>query len=123
MNDVFRQNHVPISTIAYSPAFEAEADQALAAHARGQLWTISNPSAGAWRVLMERHIQSMTLALANYAQGNSKVLTVPQTLQKVITGLQVMLFLQWSMALPFPVENWASYVWPDKSGPGNLVRH
>src|SRR4051812_10391099 len=68
MNDVFHKYHDQISAIAYSPEFEAEADQALAAHAHGQFWTISSPSAGAWRVLMERHIQSMTLALANYVQ-------------------------------------------------------
>lgn len=123
MNDVFRKNHNQISAIVYSPAFEAEADQALAAHASGQFWTISNPSAGAWRVLMERHIQSMTLALANYVQGNSKVLTVPQTLPKSHYGIAAMLFFQWSMVLPFPVENRASYVWPEKSEPKNLVRH
>lgn len=123
MNDVFRAHHAQIGSIAYSKGFEAEADQALALYVQGGSWTASNPSAGVWRVLMERHIQSLSVALANHVQGNTKVMLVPQALPVAKRKFAAMLYLQWAMELPFPVENRATYQWPGAPVPGNLQRH
>lgn len=123
MNAVFAAHRAQIGSIAYVASFESEADEALASLARGRAWTLNTPSPGAWRVLMERHIQSLMLAMANAVAGNSQVIPVPSKLPSTSYKLAAMLFLQWSMKLPFPVEDRASYEWPSGQTPGSLRQH
>ena len=123
MNDVFRQHHLQIASLVYAPVFEGEADQALALLADGGNWTASNPSAGAWRVLYERHTQSILLAAFKHAEGNARMVPLPHALPASHHTVAVMLFLQWSMVLPFPVENKQVFPWPQGSDPSSLMRH
>lgn len=123
INQLFRQHHALIGSIRYSAQFEKEADAALKLFVEGGTWTSDAPSAGAWRVLMERHIQSMTVALANHVQGNKRVMSIPQGLPIPRRTPAAMLWLQWAMVLPFPVEDRASYEWPEASAADKLSRH
>lgn len=123
MNDVFRAHHDQISSIAYSAEFETEADQALQLFVEGNTWTSNSPSPGAWRVLMERHLQSLTMAVANDLHGNKQFMPIPQGLPVSARQAAAMLWLQWAMALPFPVKSRASFHWPDTLPPGSLTRH
>ena len=123
MFEVFRPHLGQINATAYSSAYEPEADEALAALASGELWTAGQPSADAWRVLYERHTQSLVVAAANQAAGNSRLVPVPQALQKAHHTIAAVLFLQWRMALPrAPVEP-PSFAVPQGSLPGNLRQH
>lgn len=123
MNEVFRTHHAQIASLAYSPAFEAEADVALALLAEGGAWSAARPSAGAWRVLYERHIQTIMLATANHAAGNAKLVPVPTALKPVHHKIAAMLFLQWAMELPFPLQNRSAFPWPAGSEPDSLLQH
>lgn len=119
MNDVFRQHHAQIGSLAYSPSREAEADQALVLLANGGVWTATAPSPGAWRVLLERHTQCLTMALTN----DKLRVPVPKALKRNHYKAVAMLFWQWGMALPFPIENRSSLRWPAGPVPGNLLQH
>ena len=123
MNEVFRKHHAQIASLVYSPVFEAEADQALAHLADGGNWTVNSPSAGAWRVLYERHSQSLMLAAIKHAEGNAQMVPIPRALPSSHHKLAVMLFLQWAMVLPFPIENKSAFAWPEGAQPGSLLRH
>lgn len=123
MFEVFRPHLAQINATAYSSAYEPEADAALAALASGELWTAEQPSTGAWRVLYERHTQSLQVVGASQAAGNTRLVPVPQALQQVHRTIAAVLFLQWGMALlRAPIEP-ASFAVPQGSLPGNLRRH
>lgn len=123
MNSVFREHHAQISSLAYQPNLEADADAAIAALVFGQQWTADNPSPGVWRVLLERHLQSVTVALANERAGNARVVIVPSSLPKALRLQAAMLFLQYQMALPFPAQDRADHAWPQGPLPSSLRRH
>lgn len=119
MNDLFRPHHAQIGTLSYSAAYEAEADQALWLLANGGTWTVAAPSAGAWRVLLERHSQCLTMAL-----GNPKLrMTVPKALAAKHHLAVALLFFQWGMVLPFAIKDRPSPQWPAGPMPVNLLRH
>lgn len=121
MNNVFRAHHAQIAGLAYAAELESEADAALRVLVDGGSWTAASPSAGVWRVLMERHIQSLTVALANHAQGNKRVVSIPQDLPQPAHRVAAMLWLQWAMVLPFPIESRQSYQWPGAPAPDSLT--
>lgn len=119
-NAQFKTHHAAISSIAYSPAHEAEADRALEALAFGAQWTASNPSPATWRVLMERHIQALQVALANELANNPKVVPIPRSLAPAQQAMAAVLFLQWAMVLPWPAADRSGAEWPPSSLGGSL---
>lgn len=123
MHDVFRKHLAQIGSLPYQAAYEAEADQALFVLSNGGEWTASAPSALAWRVLYERHIQSILMALANHLGGNAQLVPVPQSLPAKHHKIVAMLFLQWAMPLPYPIQERSAFPWPEGSEPGSLLRH
>lgn len=123
MNSMFRQHHAQISSLAYQPSLEDAADDAISALVFGKPWTVDDPSPGVWRVLLERHLQSVALALANERAGNARVVMVPSCLPKSLRLQAAMLFLQYQMALPFPVQDRADHVWPQGPLPSSLRQH
>lgn len=123
MIDVFRAHMAAIGSLTYDAAYEDEADLALAQLAAGGIWTDSDPSPGAWRVLLERHTQSIAVAATNEAAGNIKLVPCPQVLPPAQHGILVMLFLQWAMVLPLPPSQQPSLAWPPEMQPKSLRKH
>jgi hypothetical protein len=123
MFDVFKAHQTQLQNVPYSSAYEAEADQALALLAEGGTWSASQPSAGAWRVLHERHTQSITVAAANAASGNTRIVPVPEALASEHYRIAAMLFLQWAMVLVLPPAVVPNFGLPAGSAPSNLLQH
>lgn len=123
LNDLFRANLAQLRTLAYDPAFEAETDvviEAVVMRYPGATW--SALSAGAWRVLLERHQQALVVALANEAAGNP-VMQIPEGFpESARTGVAV-LFLLHGMTLPFPAADRSGFEVPEGALPETLSRH
>ncbi|MDI1279273.1 hypothetical protein [Methylobacter sp.] len=104
LNDVFRPLMPEISTLPYAPDLEAEADQAIENFIRGDGETAwENLPLGVWRVLAERHTQSLVVASANEAAGNP-LMTIPEDLPEYAWLCAAMLYLMYQMKLPYPVK-------------------
>jgi hypothetical protein len=123
MIEVFRPHFAQIRSLPYLQSNEQEADQALWVLANGGHWSATEPSPGAWRVLFERHTQSITVAAANHAAGNSKLLPLPIELASKHHTIAAMLFLQWAMVLPLPPTNAPTFPWPEGAQPESLLQH
>jgi hypothetical protein len=120
LNDVFRPHMVRIKTVRYEARYEREADKAIesfAGHPVADAWLPL--SAGAWRVLLERHMQTIMLATLNQAASNS-VAIMPQRLPDSGKLPWIMLSLLHSMTLPFPIEDRSSCVIPFGVAPGPM---
>lgn len=113
LNDMFRARLHEIRTLPYDAAFEAEADAAIGRMAddAAEAWTGLSP--GAWRVLLERHLQMLAVAAANMAAGNP-LMTLPPGPPLSEGDLRVGLALTWllRMKLPFPEADRARYEFP-----------
>lgn len=112
-NDMFRSRLHDIRTVPYSAQYESEADAAITRLAESPDTAWVGVSDGAWRVLLERHIQMNIVALANEAAGNP-LMTLPPGPDLSEDDLRVGLALLWllKMKLPFPVEERSSFVLP-----------
>ena len=121
LNDVFREHIHRIRSIKYRPEFEPEADKAIdlfAADPRAESWASVSP--GAWRVLLERHMQMMQVAQANEVAGNDIITVLPSGLPKICELSGIMLVLLREMSLPFPVIDRARLELPDGPPPVSL---
>lgn len=123
MIEVFRPHFSQIGSLPYLQANEEGADQALWVLANGGRWSATAPSPGVWRVLFERHTQSITVAAANHAAGNAKLVPLPTGLAPNHHTLAAVLFLQWAMVLPLPPKNEPAFPWPEGAQPESLLRH
>ena len=123
LNDVFRPSLVQIRSLPYDASFEPEADAAIETAAMAP-WPPSweRLSAGVWRVLLERHMQGLTVALANEAAGNP-FMPVPSELPASALTVAAMIFLLHEMKLPWPPENRSEYELPSGSARASLRRH
>ena len=123
MNDVFRPYLERIRSIEYSPHFEAEADTAIERFAedpRAETWNDVSP--GAWRVLLERHIQMLRVARLNEMAGN--IVTVfPAGLPKEAELPGAMLLLLHGMKLPFPLSGISRLQLPEMPPPRSMRLH
>lgn len=123
LNDLFRTNLAQLRTLAYDPAFEAETDvviEAVVMRYPGATW--SALSAGAWRVLLERHQQALVVALANEAAGNP-VMSIPEGFPESARTGAAVLFLLHGMTLPFPAADRSGFEVPEGALPATLSRH
>lgn len=123
MIEVFRPHFSQIGSLPYLKSDEEEADQALWVLANGGKWSATEPNPGAWRVLFERHTQSIAVAALNFAAGNCEVVPLPAELAPAHHTIAAMLFLQWSMVLPLPPKNEPTFPWPEGAQPESLLRH
>jgi len=120
LNDIFRPHMDRTKSVRYEARYEPEADEAVetfAGHASVDVWL--SVSAGAWRVLLERHVQVLMLAKANLAAAHP-VTIIPHGLPEKSKLPWIMLTLLHSMALPFPVEDRSSFVIPTGAVPGPM---
>ncbi|MBI3771450.1 MAG: hypothetical protein HY272_01905 [Gammaproteobacteria bacterium] len=105
LNDMFRARLMDIRKLEYDEAFEEEADSAIAAYVKAPgagAW--SGISAGAWRVLLERHQQRLELAMHNEIEG-VRPLTAPAGLNEADQLIFLMLVWLGRMKLPFPAAD------------------
>lgn len=123
MIEVFRPHFSQIKSLPYLQANEEEADQALWVLANGGQWSATEPSPGAWRVLFERHTQSIAVAATNHAEGNVNLVPLPVGLAPAHHTIASMLFLQWAMVLPLPIKNESVFPWPAGAQPASLLQH
>lgn len=123
MIEIFRPHFSQIASLPYLQANEQDADQALLVLANGGQWSATEPSTGAWRVLFERHTQSIAVAAANFAAGNAKLVPLPAGLPPAHHTLAAVLFLQWAMVLPTPPKNAPTFPWPEGAQPESLLQH
>ena len=113
LNDMFRARLPIIRGIQFDPSFEPEADEAIRNLTKDPTSAWSNLSDGAWRVLLERHLQMFEVAMANMMAGRH-LMTLPPgpglTDDELIIGLSLFWLLE--MKLPFPVRDLSHYEFP-----------
>ena len=123
LNEVFRSVIHRIRTIKYDKRFESDADQAIETFVRsGDVGVWQDLPGETWRVLLERHAQIVTVALANEMQHNS-VTVLPEGLPVHAQLCGIMLLLLHSMTLPFPIEDRSLYELPEGGPPSSLKLH
>lgn len=117
LNDLFRPQMARVREQLYRPSFEAAADVAIerfvAAPVAGSWSAIE---AGTWRVLLERHLQALTLVMAGDAG-----MTVPAQLPRAARTGAAMLFLLHQMKLPWPAADRSHFELPPGAVPGSLT--
>ncbi len=123
LNPVFRQHLAEIRSIRYLPRFAAEADAAIIAAVDrpiSEAWAEASP--GAWRVLLERHQQMVSVAMANERAGQH-VTAMPHGLDEDQQRAALMLLLLLRMKLPFPIADRSRLELPDGPPPSSFLRH
>lgn len=121
LNDVFGENFEAIKGFPYDVSFEVEADQAIEDFIFNGS-QLGNISAGAWRVLLERHEQALLLASVNEVEGNN-LMPVPAEFPASALLGAAMLFLLHQMKLPFPIVDRTDMQIPSGSALATLKRH
>lgn len=121
MNDVFRPKVIRLKTIRYNSRFEAQADEAVLDFARSlntKSW--ESLTSGAWRVLIERHLQMLLVCSANAAANEPVMWTVPHALPK--TAYTAAAVLEWwlGMKLLWPPRFSAGLELPEATSQGPI---
>lgn len=114
--------HARLSSLAYDPAFELQADAAIE--------DLSNNPEALWadlpgdvvRVLSERVQQGITLAAANEAQGNKQFMPSLPGLTAQDTTVLAALFVLHRMKLPWPPGHQSGFSHPPQSAKAPLRR-
>jgi len=101
-NEVFKAKAARLDAMGYDPLFEEDADKALlrlTSAAPGKAW--KRCSTGCWRVLYERHVQMLTLAMTNEVERSPALAFLPAGLSddQQRTGLALIFMLR--MKLPW----------------------
>jgi len=122
LNDLFRPYLHQIRSLGYDKSFEAEADAAIEALTTAGASGWSDLSAGAWRVLLERHQQGIAVALANEQAGNP-LMPIPSGLMSEQRTIVVALFLLHGMKLPWPAADRTGLELPAGSAQASLRLH
>ena len=124
LNAVLHPRYARLRSVRYDVAFAAEADAAIERLADGvpaaAAWADLSP--GAWRVLLERQQQALTLAAANEAAGNPPMV-MPEGLPAGARTAYAALFLLWSMKLPFPPADRSTRDLPEGDPPASMRQH
>jgi len=123
LNAVFRPYLERIRSIEYSPYFEPEADKAIERFAedpRAETWNDVSP--GAWRVLLERHVQILKVAQLNEMAGNI-VTVLPAGLPKEAELPGVMLLVLHGMKLRLPLSDISRLQLPEIPPPKSMRQH
>ncbi len=108
LNEHFRPNFAQIRVVPYGERFANSADKAIERFVTTGQW--GAVSVEAWRVLLERHTQALSMCMLI---GSDPMMSVPESLPDSELLVPVMLFLLHGMKLPFPVENRAGMMLPD----------
>lgn len=123
INETFRPNLETIRSIPYDSSFESEADEAIISfiyHPEFETW--DDLSDGAWRVLLERHMQAILVVKIN-EMADDPLIPIPEDLPESAWLGASMLFLHHEMKLPFPVENRSDFSLPPSGLFGSNSKH
>lgn len=121
LNDVFRPHIERIRSVRYRPRYESGADRAVEAFVErpvSETWHDLN--AGVWRVLLERHMQMLTVALTNDANGNEHFTFIPAGLPKPCVMPGLMLLWLHSTELPSPPKDRSTLELPAGAPPAPI---
>ncbi|PKR55507.1 hypothetical protein [Thalassospira marina] len=110
LNEVFRPHIEAIRTIKYRARSEGAADDAILAFVNFGPAAWTDIPQGAWRVLLERHMQMIVVASANQAAGETTV--IPSSLRDDQLTSYLMLFWLLRMKLPFPAKDRSDFELP-----------
>lgn len=123
LNEIFRPFMTRIGTIKYDARYEAAADEAIEKYVRNQsAKTWEKLHGEVWRVLLERHLQLMVVAIANERAGNP-VIVFPSGLPASARLGGIMLLLLHGMKLPWPAEDRSQFEFPEGGPPSSLTQH
>jgi hypothetical protein len=122
LNSKFKKNIHQIRSLPFDVTFCKEADAAIECLATKPFSSWDNLSAGAWRVLLERHQQAITVCLANELSKNP-VMPLPEGLSPDQETVAVAIFLLHQMALPFPAKDRSDFELPPGSAKASLRLH
>lgn len=101
LNLRFQEKFSRINSVSYQHRYERDADKAIQQYAlNGNDW--SDLPLITLRVLLERHVQSIQLCVAN-AQIHNPVMHVPKALSDTAKTKFAVAFLQYRMRLPYPI--------------------
>ncbi|QEW05637.1 hypothetical protein [Nitrincola iocasae] len=106
LNKYFKRYYRNFCTLPYDPAFETQADAAQKRFVFSGNWGVV--SIETWRVILERHQQSLNVALLNEAAGYP-LMSVPDRLRSEARTGAAILFLLQQMTLPFEVADRSSF--------------
>lgn len=121
MNDVFRPKLTRLQTLRYHARFEAEADDAVLAFAKAPISsTWEDISSGAWRVLLERHTQMLTVCTANAAASDQSMWIIPQELPEGDRTAVAVLEWWFEMRLPWKPHAPGQIGLPEATNPGPM---
>lgn len=122
LNERFRPHIERIRTLSYDAVFEIEADAAIESLVNDMSVSWDAVSAGAWRVLLERQQQAITVAVANELAGNP-VMPIPAGFSDIQRTVAAAISLLHSMELPFPPDDRSGFEVPLGSAPESLRLH
>ena len=104
LNERFKPRMEQIKTISYRKQFEKAADDAIADFLmKDDHW--SELPLVVWRVLIERHQQSILLCITNAVAGNSGLIHIPVGLSQTARTKFAVAFLWYAMKLPYKVTD------------------
>lgn len=123
LNDVFRPFLHRIRSIKYDQKYESAADKAIERYVSLQSAEAWNNLPGeVWRILLERHMQLIAVAIINEKEGNN--LTVfPLGLPAHARLGGIMLSLLHGMKLPWPPEDKSRFELPEGGPPSSMRLH
>jgi hypothetical protein len=114
LNEAFRPNYLSVRGLRYQAAYELRADAAIERYLDNTQWGLV--SVETLRVLLERHQQSLMVAMLNEASGNS-VMSLPETLPtSALTGA-AMIWMLYAMKLPWPPDDRSTSELPTTAHP------
>lgn len=119
LNDLFKPYLHKIATLPYDARFEAEANEAIEALALKSS-NLSQISAQAWRVLLERHQQALIFF---QLQADEPFVPIPEELAPTHYLAAVLLFVLHGWRLPLPVADRSGLAVPANMVPGTLRSH
>lgn len=123
MWDTFRPRAQRLKVLPYLRRHEQAADEAIIDFAvSGQEWTDALP-AGVWRVLLERHMQMLTVCMLNEGVIGGFTWHLPAQLPAEYETRAAVLEWWLRMKLPFPPHAKGSMEFPDGSVPGPMRLH
>lgn len=123
LNSMFQPNYHLIQSLPFAAGYERDADRALEKLSLGGKWNEREPRPIVWRVLLERHIQSMVVVQANGLHGSPRVSVIPSALQQAHLPLAMALFLQYEMKFVLPVGQHLPEQLQVGGPPTSLARH
>lgn len=103
LNDFFRTQLTANLNVAYQAQYEQQADEAIMAYIMEGSDAWHSLPAGVWRVLLERHLQSLMVASANEL-NNPNFFTMPKALPEASLLGAAMIYLMYQMKPPFAVK-------------------